>query len=757
MNARRWQAKQSAAPPRQPRTTPEIAVTDRSFAGRLQPWCLAAAAALLAARPLWPSDSATLGGAGLPAALAWLLLLAGWLMTGVRDRRLEVRWRKLDIAVVLLVAWITASGAWAVEHAAPRPAINVVWEWCALAAAFWLIRQWVRTPGEARALVVVMITLGVVESVYALEQYFISLPADRAAYAADPDAMLRSNGLWFEPGSRERYLFEQRLASSEPFGTFELANSLGGFLAAWLVVACAVVATGIAQRAQSLRGILLAAAVSLPPVAAALTLTKSRSAILAFVVGLAAIAGLALGTAAIRATRTRYLVALGIPTLVLTSAAFGWLAGAFDWEVLSEAPKSLGYRWQYWQGSFPIIRQHPWLGCGPGNFRDAYPVYKLAEASEEIADPHNFLLEVATSAGLPALAALSIVLGAVTAVVLRYGHRALPDEVKQSGRTPAAILAGAAGGFLLAFALPWLAGPMIEVAVSAEQTLVGLAVGAVVAALWWPWIRRGAISPWVPLVGVIALLTNFLAAGGIGFPATAGTLWLLLGLALALADRDRPSHAVGRKLLVPASLGTCVLAVACYATAYRPVATAARALAPGVPYNGPADVEQRLLAAAAADPLDAQVWSQLASFRYSLWLHQRDEAGWLAFEQAAGSMLDLRPQHSAAWVYVGDCYFEAAQLSGDAKRQSEAIKAYRRAIELYPRQALRHAKLAVALARAGDAASARHEAAEALRLDALTPHRDQKLPDDLRQAVRQITSSESGAAAARFRWTDCLT
>ncbi len=53
-----------------------------------------------------------------------------------------------------------------------------------------------------------------------------------------------------------------------------------------------------------------------------------------------------------------------------------------------------------------MIFDHPLLGCGPGNFQQYYTFYKLPEASETVADPHNFLLEIAATAGLPALALL---------------------------------------------------------------------------------------------------------------------------------------------------------------------------------------------------------------------------------------------------------------------------------------------------------------------------------------------------------------
>ena len=77
--------------------------------------------------------------------------------------------------------------------------------------------------------------------------------------------------------------------------------------------------------------------------------------------------------------------------------------GGLDREVITEAPKSLLYRWQYWRATCDMIGDHPWFGCGLGNFKSYYTRYKAPEASETIADPHNFLLEIAATAGLPSL------------------------------------------------------------------------------------------------------------------------------------------------------------------------------------------------------------------------------------------------------------------------------------------------------------------------------------------------------------------
>ena len=88
---------------------------------------------------------------------------------------------------------------------------------------------------------------------------------------------------------------------------------------------------------------------------------------------------------------------VGTLGILLTVAALG---GGFDVQVISEAPKSLDYRLQYWTGAMGVIREHPLVGVGPGNFRQHYLRYKVPESSEDIADPHNLVLDLWTSGGL---------------------------------------------------------------------------------------------------------------------------------------------------------------------------------------------------------------------------------------------------------------------------------------------------------------------------------------------------------------------
>ena len=144
-------------------------------------------------------------------------------------------------------------------------------------------------------------------------------------------------------------------------------------------------------------------------------------------------------------------------------------------DLATKAAKSFGYRVQYWQATVRLIAEHPWIGCGPGNFQDTYTAYKLPEASEEVTDPHNFLLEVWATAGTPAMLALLAMLAAFAWDVRRlkpavadspiFVERKLGQSPGDSGAMePAAagdgampVFAGCLAGFVLAVPLGQLA------------------------------------------------------------------------------------------------------------------------------------------------------------------------------------------------------------------------------------------------------------------------------------------------------------
>lgn len=706
---------------------------------------LAALVALFAARPLLPSEgSVTADGEGLPFVLLTLILANVWLLAGFYRGELRVRLSWADAGWIALLGFQAASTWRASQAGAARPAINLFWEWVALGVGFFLARQLITSAREARAVTAVMLALCVALSAYGLHQYFVTTPETRAEYHKNPEKLLRELKLSAEPGSTERVRFEKRLESSEPTATFALANSLAGVLAPWLIVAAGLALSNRRLKPASpehhgdalrtLAGLSLTICAML----ACLLLTKSRSAWLASATGFAG-----LGVTALRRgglIHRRMVFAGGALLIALVVAAIG--AGSLDREVLTEASKSLGYRWQYWQASLAMIKDQPWLGCGLGNFQDEYTRYKLPEASEVVADPHNFLFEVWATSGTPALAAfLAIFVGACWDL-LRPSRRSAIAAKPTRDDAAADWLLVLAGGVLGGFSLAFFIGLASTVVLSSDAVLGGVAVSAAVLWLLAPWIRQGSLPIGLPLLAAAVLAINLLAAGGIGFPGVAGSLWLLLAIGLSLSAIDEGAIDAPRAALrgPPALLATCLAAgaLACFVWSdYLPVMQCRLLLLQAESTVG-APRDELLKSAAEADPKFSQPWELLAANELSRWRSRRDRAALERWEADAQQVIERRPHWAAARVQAGNTHLEAYQVSHRDADVQKAVAAYAQAVELYPNHAENHARLAVALAAAGQRSAARQAAAKALRLDELTPHDDQKLTADLRQAVERL-------------------
>lgn len=88
--------------------------------------------------------------------------------------------------------------------------------------------------------------------------------------------------------------------------------------------------------------------------------------------------------------------------VVLTAGIIGWglmphLAGLSERDI----------RIPLWRGTVALIADHPMAGVGPGNFRGAFPSYRLPEqlsrrvAAPATTHPHNQFLALAAEVGLP--------------------------------------------------------------------------------------------------------------------------------------------------------------------------------------------------------------------------------------------------------------------------------------------------------------------------------------------------------------------
>jgi len=746
---------------------------------------------LLVARAYYWSEDAR-EGTGLVWVFALLatsaLAVASWLFAGTT----RLRWSWADAAILALVVLVGAASLHAAER---RPAIAMAWEWGGLGLLYFLARNLPRTRAESATLAGALVATAVAVSAYGFYQVGVEFAGLRSRFLSRPDLVYAQLGI--APGSPGAEALKQRLMeSNEPFSTFALANSLAGFLVGPMALALAVALENLRKEGRGSRAVALGMA-AIPGLAilACLLLTKSRSAWVGLSAALVVLAWRSRGVVA-----PRVLAASGLALAVLIGAlvAAGLATKQLDREVLTQSTRSFRFRWEYWVGTWGVITGAPspyastglaelpggpdpadasrssrpfWSGLGPANFAGPYLAHKLPEASEEIQDPHNMVLQVWAEAGIFAAIALLAAIGIGLREMLGPARPAPADEAADPIRTdhagrpmsdPTAPPRGS--GWLLAMAgLGWIAvwvlgklNPVTQGDLLARWLVLGAAwVTAVAlgATLW----RRLPIPSAGLGVAVLAVAINLLAAGGIGIPSVAMSLWFLLAIGLNLRD-DRPCGRLRRVGgLGPAVVLACVWAtlVGTYFGAVMPfwnseaaVAEAEAAMSSKPPAFGVA--RDALARAIEADRYNTRPWVALADLEYQFWRSpegsKRKEPHWLKVLLAIDGALDPK------WRDPNDLSLRRRQatyarmilagLPEDARPfeilglKATIVKACRNAARIYPTSAAIRAELAQASAEMGMFPDAVREGNQALLLDRLTPHDDKKLPDRIRAGLK---------------------
>lgn len=536
-----------------------------------------------------------------------------------------------------------------------------------------------------------------------------------------------------------------------------------------------------------------------------------------------------------------FLLSIAVATVAVgLLVGLGFLVG-WDWQVLAEAPKSFGYRIQYWLATVRLIADRPLFGCGPGNFQIVYTRYMLPEASEVIADPHNFALELLATGGIPCgclfLWAIAKVLlsryrtGLQTTDAASFDLREPQSFQRDQGSArrgkgssaPGRMVGDWAGRFPLqsevgAIFVAALAGVILGgilgLFTTAPPSMVGLVCASVgiAIAFWvcWPWVDWGEGETFLARVAAATMLVHLSASGGISFAGVAGTLWTCLavgamGLPLGSGSSDKGAvcpatgraaggqsagppvaegagralegpqvgggdkgpgvfriwqrlgelASAGRRMLVGVTgsefrpiMGACVtfclgaLTVACYVTAYRPVMLARGHLlaAQRLSWEGRNDeaVLEHFRRAAEADPLAPEPALALAQAAWARLLAGADGEASRQFDVWSERFVRLSGRSAKAWEGIADLLWEGAQKRGRHEWLVKALEAYRQSVIVFPTNAVVRAKFARALAALGRLPEAQAEAAQALALDEQNPHRDRKLPPELREVVQKL-------------------
>jgi len=195
-----------------------------------------------------------------------------------------------------------------------------------------------------------------------------------------------------------------------------------------------------------------------------------------------------------------------------------------------------------------MLREQPWTGAGPGNFRESYMPWKADESSEEIRDPHNLLLDAWSSSGVIGLAGLLLLLGAAVRQFAVGGESVLVPGVAAgvwSSRRSAGMLWR---GLLLAFVLDtgweWLSLESL-----AEKWLEVLLLGGMLFVSGRT-VQPGPLDRLAGLSGLCGLSVHLLAAGGFEMPAVMLVMLVCLGVVCGGSFSE-----AGESVLVAAGAG----------------------------------------------------------------------------------------------------------------------------------------------------------------------------------------------------------
>jgi hypothetical protein len=673
------------------------------------------AAVLLCASGLWIGEEAA-DGRGLHLAVLWTVLSA---LTAVRqliglERPSGFRFGVLDLGVVMVAGGHLIS-AWQIEQAGGdrRAAWNLAMEWVGLSAAWYTLRTVCCSVRDRTLVIETLLTLTVGLAALGIWQHIVAFPRNAEWYLSRRGALdtaLRTPGgealqqvqeiiaefgrMGIPLEGSSRLLWENRLLySTEPLGPFALTNTLAALLAGGVVLAAA---GWFGRRSGLLPRVGFGLSVAV--LSYCLVLTKSRSAWLAAGCGLLAMALHHSRRQSLRVVLRAGIAAAGLAVVLTVIAA--WL-GALDREVILEAPKSLQYRLFYWTGSLEMLADRPFAGAGPGNFRQAYLPYKLDESSEEIRDPHNYLLEVWSSAGIVGLGGMLLFTGALIAGLWRSAEAVTDSPVSSIALLRPRLLpashpaACVVVGWLLDTSWEWLSADSLQG--KADEMLLFTGVGIVLLRRRLPEFTNSAAA----MAAAAAILVHLLASGGFGVPVVMLVVVVCsaAGAAAGAAERGAAGAAAGGVRQHCAASGTVLglslmAAVAIVSGGLIPLVRSERALDAALAFaaeggvqgdTAAAVVRRAFLTAVAADPRRVgirQAWAEYEAGRLFLALPQsRVESGREAVRMSdaqtsgpllptlGGSVPAVVEEACGAWIEADPASFSGWQLRAMARRR----------------------------------------------------------------------------------------
>ena len=719
----------------------------------------------------------------------WLFAAIFWAWKSMRLQDFNWQWSRIEWALAILVLSQTISSLHVVLGTGDRrSALNMLWEWIGLGVSFVVLRHTFQTFVALRSLLVSLSAVAVVLSGFGVWQHYVWYPQVQADYDALRTEFDELEKTGQNPGrrneilrefasqgiptdGRSRVLWEQRLKSSrEPFGLFALANSFAGLLAVWLTILVGSLFAAVRTFKQSdnvSKSYLFLMAASALLVGFCLLLTKSRTAWVGSFCSLTCLVALQWlhgrsqqslsepnstvdsDDNAPQKARQRWIVGgLVSAFVVITALTVAGLSGGLDREVLSEAPKSLAYRLEYWTASASVIMEQPWFGTGPGNFRSTYLHHKLPGSSEEVADPHNMFLDVWSNAGIGAFLGLVLLLSFGLIRAWKSGQeqaRNATDETKKpvTNRLSMPVVFGVGFGLLMPMGYQWLLGyPADErlLALFVAWFLLMLAYGSLMPAKL---LESQSMLPGTLLAALLAISVHLLGAGGIAMPAITQVILILL-LACQTSTKSKTdvstNSTVRGPLVATATMAFCVvLFLTCLMTATVPVINRTALIAAGdyqhMTNPDPSRSMQFYTMANTADPFSLKSLDRLAQLEFRAW-KKSFSTGKARFARAielAEIAQRQDPINALRCRELGQWYREHFEATKSQKSAVEAAKYFEMAVDRYPGSADLRVLAAETQSLTGNTNKATTHARIALDYDNLNRqagHADRYLSDD---------------------------
>src|SRR5579871_2774893 len=353
---------------------------------RFANWCVFGLAAIAFLAPLkFGVPVITQAGIPPPGDIAeWLyfswpneiciILIFGGFIWLVLDR--ERMLARVDLLFVLPLLWLLIQVPAIPRTICPQSTLDTLMLFAACVLVFY-VGAWYVRDGAAAARVFGGLSLATLfVCVVAMQQHFGGLQQTREYAATHVDAAHTPKD------------FLLRMSSNRVFGPFVYPNALAGFL----VVAFAPTLAWVYARGRNWKiGVKWLVLIFTGGVMVfCLVLTGSRGGVVAFGV----MAVVVFWCLTPKGGQRVAIVVVGLLVALIGVLVLGQRGGAHR-----GSASSLEARTDYWHGAMSIVKDHPWVGTGPGTFGSIYPKYKTA-LTEEAQAVHNNYLQMWSDSGI---------------------------------------------------------------------------------------------------------------------------------------------------------------------------------------------------------------------------------------------------------------------------------------------------------------------------------------------------------------------